>query len=201
MTTKKQLHQLFGAFGSVQEEEDGDGYGGVDGGSEEFVGPEELEAGVAYEAAVDEEDEDAVEEGEAEVHYEAGAEALDVDLYAYAGGGVGDDGFGDAVDAQGLGGEGVLEEADGGSSEGSGDGGAAGDGEEDGDDEGEIEDGEAGEGLGQEGLQEDRGQGHEQGHRRMEVVLFEFAARCIAAGRHGWARYKVLGARLLVVGC
>jgi len=73
------------------------------------VGPEELEAGIAYEAAVDEEEEDAVEDGEAEVHDEAGGEALDVDLDAYAGGGVGDDGFCDAVDADGLGGEGVLE--------------------------------------------------------------------------------------------
>jgi hypothetical protein len=181
MTTKKQQQTLFGTFGSIEEEEDGDGYGCVDGGSEEFVGPEELEAGLAYEAAVDEEEEDAVEDGEAEVHDEAGGEALDVDLDSDAGGSVGNDGLGDAVDADGLGGEGVLEEADGGSGEGSGDGRAAGDGEEDGDDEGQVEDGEAREGFGQKGLQEDRCYGDEQGYRRMEVVFFEFAARGVAA--------------------
>ena len=50
---------LAGALDPVEEEEDGDGYSGVNGRANELVDPEELKVGVAYEAAVDEEEEDA----------------------------------------------------------------------------------------------------------------------------------------------
>ena len=66
----------------------------------------------------------------------------------------------------------------------SGDGVAAGDGEEDGDDEGKIEDGKPGKGSGEEGLQQDCRQRHQQRDGGGEAVLFEFSAGCVAAGGH-----------------
>ena len=130
---------LIGAAGAVEEKEDGEGDDGVGDGAEELVQPVEMEGRHAEQAAVDEKEQEAVDEGEAEVHEDAGGEVFDVDLDADAGSDVADDGLGHAVDADGLAGEGVLEQADDGAGEGSGDGVAAGDGEEDGDDEGEIE--------------------------------------------------------------
>src|SRR5258708_1128628 len=109
------------ALGVIEQEEDGKGHGGVNCGAKEFVEPEDVEVGAAEEAAVDEEDQEAIEEEEAEVDEDASGEVFYVDLNADAGGDVADDGLRHAVDADGLVGEGVLEEADGGSGEAAGD--------------------------------------------------------------------------------
>jgi len=143
-----------------------------------------MEAGVAEEAAVNEEDKETVEKKEAEVDEDTGGEVLYVDLDADAGGDVADDGLGHAVDADGLAGEGVLEQADGGAGEGAGYRVAAGDSEEDGDDEGKIEDGEARKRFGKKRLQQDRAQRHEDGNSRGKAVLLELSAGCVAAGGH-----------------
>src|ERR1700686_1328650 len=176
---------LVGAFGAVEKVEDGDGDDGVDDRAEDLVEPQQLDAGYADETAVDEEQQDAVEDGETEVDEDAGGEIFDVDLKADAGGEVADEGLGEAVDADGLGRDGVLKQADSGSGKRSGDGRAARDAEEDRYDQGEIEDHEAGERPWQQRLQDDGGDRHEQGHSRVEAVLFEFASGGVAVGRHG----------------
>src|ERR1700722_20199546 len=102
-----------------------------------------MEVGEVDEAAVDEEEQHAVEQGEAEVHEQTRGEGFDVDLEADAGGGVADDGLGNAIDAEVLRGESILEEADDGAGERSCDGRATRDGEENEDDEGKIENREA----------------------------------------------------------
>ena len=178
------LRFLLAALGVIEQEEDGKGHGSVDGGAKEFMEPEDVEVGEAQEAAVDEEDQETVEQEEAEVDQDTGGEVFYVNLNADAGGDVADDGLGQAIDADGLIGEGVLEQADGGSGKGAGDGVAARDSEEDGDDEGEIEDGEARKGPGEKGLQQDRAQRHEQRNGWGEAVLLEFSSGCIAAGGH-----------------
>ena len=105
------------------------------------MSPENVEVGEAEKAAIDEEEQEAVEEEEAEVDEDAGGEVFDVDLNADAGGDVADNGLRDAIDADGLVGEGVLKQADGGSGKSAGDRVAAGDGEKDSDDQGQIENG------------------------------------------------------------
>ncbi len=76
-----------------------------------------------------------------------GGEVFYIDLDADAGGDVTDDGLGHAVDADGLSGEGVLKQTDGGAGECSCDGISSGDREEDRDDEGKIKDGKPREGV------------------------------------------------------
>lgn len=115
-----------------------------------------MEVGVAEKTAVDEEEQDAIENEESEVDEDTGGEIFYVDLDPDTGSDVANDGLGHAVDAYGLIGEGILEQADGGAGEGAGNGIAAGDGEEDRDDQGEVEDREAGKGPGEEGLQQNR---------------------------------------------
>jgi hypothetical protein len=146
--------------------------------------PKDVEVGEPQEAAVDEEDEETIEEEEAEVDEDTGGEVFYVNLNADAGGDVADDGFSHAVDADWLGGESILEEADGGSGEAAGNRVATRNSEEDGDDEGEIQDGEAGKGLWQKDLQEDRAQRHQERDGGGEAVLFELSAGCVAAGCH-----------------
>ena len=178
--------RLIGAAGAVEEEEDGERDDGVGNGAEEFVHPVEMERRHAEQTAMYEEEQKAVEQGEAEVHEDAGGEVFDVYLDADAGGSVADDGLGHAVDADRLAGEGVLEQADRGACESSGDGVAAGDGEEDGDDKGDIKQVESRERLGQECLQEHGSKGYEQRDGWMEAVLLEFTAGGVAAGCHYW---------------
>ena len=144
--------------------------------------PEDVEVGEAQETPVDEEDEETVEEEEAEVDEDAGGEVFYVDLNADACGNVADDGLGHAVDADGLSGESILEEPDGSPGEAAGYGVAARDSEEDGDDEGEIEDGKAGKGPGEEGLQQDCAKRHQERDGGGEAVLLELSAGCVTAG-------------------
>ena len=146
--------------------------------------PEDVEGSEAEEAAVDEKDQDAIEEEEAEVDEDSSGEVFYVNLNADAGGDVPDDGFRHAVDADGLGGEGILEKADGGSGEAAGDGVTAGHCEEDSDDERKIEDGKPGKGPGEEGLQQDCRQRHQERNGGGEAMLFELSAGCIAACGH-----------------
>ena len=120
-----------------------------------------MEVSVAEETTVDEEEQDAIENEESEVDEDTGGEIFYVDLDPDTGGDVADDGLGHAIDAYGLIGEGILEQADGGTGKGAGNGIAAGDGEEDRDNQGEIEDREAREGPGEQCLQQDRTQGHQ----------------------------------------
>jgi hypothetical protein len=175
---------LVTALGVIEQEDDGKGHGGVDGSAKELMEPEDMEAGEAQETPVDEEDEETVEEEESEVDEDAGGEVFYVDLDADAGGDVADDGLGHAIDADGLGGESILEEPDGCPGEAAGDRVAARNSEEDGDDEGEIEDGEAGKRPWEKGLQEDRAQRHQERDGGGEAVLFELSAGCVAASCH-----------------
>jgi len=146
--------------------------------------PEDVECSETEEAAVDEKDQDAIEQEEAEVDEDSSGEVFYVDLNADAGGDVPDDGFRHAVDADGLGGESILEKADSGSREAAGNGIAARDGKKDSDDEGKVEDGKPGKWPGEKGLQQDCRQRHQERDGGGETVLFEFSAGCIAAGGH-----------------
>ena len=146
--------------------------------------PEDVEVGVAEKSAVDEKEQDAVEEKESEVDEDTGGEVFDVDLDADTGCDITDDGFCHSVDADGLVGEGVLKQTDGGAGESAGDGVSAGDGEEDRDDEREIEDSKLWKGPGEEGLQQDGTERHQQGNGWGEAVLFELSAGCVTAGGH-----------------
>lgn len=143
-----------------------------------------MEVGEAEEAAVDEKEQKTVEKKEAEVDKNSRGEIFYVDLNAYAGSDKADDGLGHTVDADGLVGESVLKEADGGSGKGAGDGVAARDCEEDGNDQGQVEDCQTGKGPGKQGLQQNRRERHQNRDGRGEAMLLEFAAGCIAAGGH-----------------
>lgn len=143
-----------------------------------------MEVSVAEETTVDEEEQDAVKKEEAEIDEDTGGEIFYVDLDPDTGSDVANDGLGHAVDAYGLIGEGILEQADGGAGEGAGNGIAARDGEEDGNDKREVEDGQTGKGPGKQSLQQNRGKWHQNRYSGREAVLLEFAAGCIAAGGH-----------------
>ena len=151
---------------------------------QELVEPEEAEAGGAEEIAVDEEEQAGLQHGEAEGHEDAGGDVFYVDLHANGGGSVADDGLGDAADADGLAGEGVLEEADSGPGERAEDGVAAGDREEDDGNQREVEDEQPGKDARKRGLEEDEEEWDGEHDHRAEGVLGELVAGCVGAGRH-----------------
>jgi hypothetical protein len=155
----------------IEQKKDRESNRRIDCGANEFVPPIDVEVRESKESTVDEEEQEAIDKKEAEVDENAGSEVFYVDLNTYAGGDVADDGFRHTVNADGLGGEGVLEEANSCSGEGAGDGIAARDGEEDGDDQREIEDGKPRKGSGKQRLQKDGTQRHQERDGRGKAVL------------------------------
>jgi len=135
------------------------------------VAPVDVEVGEAKEATVDKEQQKTVDEKKPEVNENTSGKVLYINLNADAGGDVADHRLRHAIDADGLGSQSILQQADCGSGEGSGDGITARDCEEDGDDEWKIEDGETGEGSREKRLQQDRAQRHQHRHRRGEAML------------------------------
>jgi len=146
--------------------------------------PQDVVVREAEETAVDQKEQEAVEQKESKVDEDAGGEVFDIDLNADAGGDVADDGFGHAVDPDGLSGQSILQQADGGSGKGAGHRIAPRDSEENGNDEWEIEDRKARKRPGEQGLQQNSAQRHQERDGRGKAVLLEFPARCIAASGH-----------------
>jgi len=155
----------------IEQKKDREGNRRVDRGANEFVAPIDVEVRESKESTVDEEEQEAIDKKEAEVYEDAGREIFHVDLNTDAGRDVTDDRLRHTVDTDWLGSEGVLEETDRCSGEGAGDGIAARDGKEDGDDQRKVEDGEAWKGPGQQRLQKDGTQRHQQGDSRGKAVL------------------------------
>jgi len=158
-------------LGVIEQKKDREGNRRIDRCANEFVSPIDVEVRESKEPTVDEEEQEAIDKKEAEVDENAGSEIFYVDLNTDAGGDVTDDRFRHTVNADGLGGEGVLEEANSCSGEGAGDGIATRDGEEDGDDQREIKDGEPRKGSREQRLEEDSTQRHQEGDGRRKAVL------------------------------
>jgi hypothetical protein len=156
------------------------------------MAPVNVEVRETEEAAVDKKEQEAVDEKEAEVDKNASGEVFDVDLDSDAGRDVTDDGLRHAIDTDGLGGKGILQQANGGPCKGAGDWIAARDGEVDCDNEREIKDCEAGERSREERLQQDRAQRHQYSNGRGEAVLLELSSGCVAAGRHKESERQLL---------
>jgi hypothetical protein len=175
---------LLAPFRVVEQKEDGNSYRGIDRGSKKLMNPKDMEVGVAEQAAIDKEDEKAVEQEEAEVDEDTSGEVLNVNLDADAGGDVSNDRLCHPIDADGLVGECILQEADGGSGQGAGDWIAPGDGEEDGNNERKIENCEPGKRLWKQDLKQDCAQRNQQSDRWMEAVLLKLSPGCVAAGGH-----------------
>lgn len=176
--------KLIAALGMVEQKEDGDGDGGISAGPDQFVPPEEMEVDQAQETAVDEKQQNAVDDREAERDDDAGQRTFYIDLKSNTCSDIADGGFGHPIDADGLVGERVLEQANDGSGEGAGDGTAAGDSEKEDDDQRQIEEGETRKRLRQKGLQKNRQQRHEQRNGGGEGVLLEFSAGSVAVDGH-----------------
>ena len=140
----------------IEQKKDREGNRRIDCGANEFVPPIDVEVRESKESTVDEEEQEAIDKKEAEVDENASREIFNIDLNTDAGGDVTDNGLGHAVDADGLSGEGVLQEADGCASECSCDGISTGDREEDRDDEGKVKDGKPRERSREKRLQQDR---------------------------------------------
>jgi hypothetical protein len=155
----------------IEQKKDREGNCCIDRSANQFVTPIDVKVRESEESTVDEKEQEAIDKKEAEVDENAGGEVFYVDLNTDAGGDVADDGFCHAVDTDGLGGKGVLEEANRCSGEGAGDGIAARDGEEDRDDQREIKDGEPRKGSGEQRLEEDSTQRHQEGDGRRKAVL------------------------------
>jgi hypothetical protein len=155
----------------IEQKKDREGNRRIDRGANEFVAPIDVEVRESKESTVDEEEQEAIDKKEAEVDENAGSEVFNINLDTDAGGDVTDDRLRHTVNADRLGGEGVLQETNGCSGEGAGDGVAARDGKEDGDDQREIEDGEPRKGSGKQRLQKDGTQRHQEGDGRGKAVL------------------------------
>ncbi len=111
---------------------------------------------------------------------------FDVDADAYGGGQKADDGFGDAVDADGMVGERILEDAHRAAHEGALDGAAAAEREEDGGQQREIELVIRAENAREPGLEHQGGQwNHDVGQERI-AANFEIAAGVDAQDGHGY---------------
>jgi len=101
--------------------------------------------GLTEHVALDEPQDDGLFEGKGEDEQEAGAVVFGVDADAQRGRGIANDGLGDTEDAEGVVGERILGDADGGADEGGADGLTAGDGVVDGDQQGQVNEVEAAE--------------------------------------------------------
>lgn len=167
---------LIGTLEVVENKEDRDCNDGIGAGSDELMSPEKMKSGEAEEAVINQKKQDTIEDGEAEGDDNSRQRTFYVDLKSNAGSDIADGGFRHSIDADGLAGEGVLQQANDRSGDGSGDGTAARDGEEEDDDEGEIEEGKARKGPGKKGLQENGQQRHDHRDDGGEGVLLEFSA-------------------------
>lgn len=178
------MNNLFGAFSGIEQEKDGNGDDRICTGTDKLMPPKEVVARQTEKTVIDEKEQDTIKDGKNEGDDDAGEGALHIDLQPNACSDIADSGLGHTVDADGLVGERVLQQADDRPGKGSGDGVAAADGEEENDDERQIEQGEARKKLGEEGLQKNCQQRHEKSGQRREGVLLEFSAGCVAAIEH-----------------
>ena len=105
----------------IEQKKDREGNRRIDRGANEFVAPIDVEVRESKKSAVDEEEQETIDKKEAEVDENASREIFNIDLNTDAGGDVTDNGLCHAVNADWLGCEGVLKEADGCSGKGASD--------------------------------------------------------------------------------
>jgi hypothetical protein len=155
----------------IEQKKDREGNCRVDRSANKLVAPIDVEVRESKESTVNEEEQETVDKKEAEVDENTGREIFYVDLDPDAGCNVTDDRLRHTVNANWLGGEGVLEEANSCSGQSASDGIAARDGKEDSDDQREIKDGKPRKGPREQRLQEDGTQRNQQGDGRGKAVL------------------------------
>src|SRR5580704_4621948 len=143
-----------------------------------------MDAWISQKSPANEVEHAALEQAEAEVQQDAVHHVIDVNRKANARGDIADDALGDAINAEGMVRQTVLQETDDRTRDRSGDGVAAGYREKDCCDQWEVDVVELCPGLRQHRLQQDAEERRQYGDDGSKRVLVELGSRCVTVFRH-----------------